>query len=54
MLRMAAVLQEMHPPMTQRVSRALVVDDHPIVADALVTAMHSMKVFDRIEVASSL
>ena len=30
------------------------VDDHPIVADALVTAIHSMKAFDRIEVAASL
>ena len=37
-----------------RIRRALVVDDHPIVADALVTAIHSMKLFDRIEVATSL
>jgi DNA-binding NarL/FixJ family response regulator len=37
-----------------RLRRALVVDDHPIVADALVTTIHSMKVFDRIEVAASL
>jgi DNA-binding NarL/FixJ family response regulator len=36
------------------IRRALVVDDHPIVADALVTAVHSMKAFDRIEVAPSL
>jgi DNA-binding NarL/FixJ family response regulator len=37
-----------------RTRLALVVDDHPIVADALVTAIHSMRVFDRIEVAPSL
>jgi DNA-binding NarL/FixJ family response regulator len=34
--------------------RALVVDDHPIVADALTTAISAMRVFDRVDSASSL
>lgn len=40
--------------MTQRAPRALVVDDHPIVADALSTAIGTMRIFDRIDSANSL
>ena len=40
--------------MTQRTTRALVVDDHPIVVDALVTALNGMRVFDRVDWANSL
>jgi len=40
--------------MTQRAPRALVVDDHPIVADAMATAINAMRVFERVESASSL
>src|SRR5712671_4561793 len=40
--------------MNQKVPRALVVDDHPIVADALSTAIGAMRVFDRIDSANSL
>jgi len=40
--------------MIQRAPRALVVDDHPIVADALATAIGAMRVFDRIDAANSL
>lgn len=38
----------------ERARRALVVDDHPIVADALETALSAMRLFQRIEKASSL
>jgi len=40
--------------MNQRAPRALVVDDHPIVADAMATAINAMRVFERVESASSL
>jgi len=51
---MAAVLKEILPQMIQRAPRALVVDDHPIVADAMATAINAMRVFDRVECANSL
>jgi len=51
---MAAVLKEVPHPMIQRAPRALVVDDHPIVADAMATAISAMRVFDRIDTANSL
>src|SRR5438046_436960 len=51
---MSAVFKSYPFPMNQRVSRALVVDDHPIVADAMTTAINAMRVFDRVESASSL
>ena len=38
----------------QRAGRALVVDDHPIVVDAMVTALTGMRLFDRVESANSL
>jgi DNA-binding NarL/FixJ family response regulator len=50
---MAAVLNEF-PPMIQRPLRALVVDDHPIVADAMATAISAMRVFERVDSAGSL
>jgi len=37
-----------------RARRALVVDDHPIVVDALVTALVGMHIFDRVESANTL
>lgn len=37
-----------------RASRALVVDDHPIITDALSTALLSLRVFDGIDKESSL
>lgn len=37
-----------------RAARALVVDDHPIVVDALVTAINGMRVFERVDSANSL
>lgn len=40
--------------MSTSVPRALVVDDHPIVADATVTAIATMRIFDRVESAGSL
>jgi DNA-binding NarL/FixJ family response regulator len=51
---MSAVLKEPFPQMNQRVPRALVVDDHPIVADAMATAINAMRVFDRVDSAGSL
>jgi DNA-binding NarL/FixJ family response regulator len=51
---MAAVLKEVSPPMNQRAPRALVVDDHPIVADAMTTAITAMRVFERVDSANSL
>jgi DNA-binding NarL/FixJ family response regulator len=51
---MAAVLKESPLPMTQRAPRALVVDDHPIVADAMATAINAMRVFERVDSAGSL
>jgi DNA-binding NarL/FixJ family response regulator len=51
---MAAVLKEILPAMNQRAPRALVVDDHPIVADAMATAIHAMRVFERVDSAGSL
>lgn len=41
-------------PTIQKARRALVVDDHPIVADALTTAISAMRVFERVDSASSL
>jgi DNA-binding NarL/FixJ family response regulator len=40
--------------MEQRTRRSIVVDDHPVVADALALAILSMRVFDRVECAKSL
>jgi len=40
--------------MSQRALRALVVDDHPIVADAMATAINAMRVFERVDSAGSL
>ena len=51
---MAAVLKETFPQMNQRAPRALVVDDHPIVADAMATAINAMRVFERVDSAGSL
>ena len=51
---MAAVPKEIFPPMNQRAPRALVVDDHPIVADAMATAINAMRVFERVDSAGSL
>jgi DNA-binding NarL/FixJ family response regulator len=51
---MNAVLQTMNVTSVQQAVRALVVDDHPIVADALVTAISAMRVFERVECANSL
>jgi DNA-binding NarL/FixJ family response regulator len=51
---MSAVLQEIPPQMKPRAARALVVDDHPIVADAMAMALNAMGVFDRIDSANSL
>ncbi len=34
-------------------SRALIVDDHPIIRDALVTSLVSLGVFDMVETAAS-
>jgi DNA-binding NarL/FixJ family response regulator len=51
---MAAVLSEILPPMIQRAPCALVVDDHPIVADAMATAINAMRVFERVDCANSL
>src|SRR5438105_10161706 len=41
-------------PMTTIARRALVVDDHPVVADALSMAISSMRVFDHVDMAASL
>ena len=51
---MATNLQEPLRPNVQRASRALVVDDHPIVVDAMVTAILGMRLFERVESANSL
>lgn len=40
--------------MTQVAKRALVVDDHPIVADAMARAIGAMRVFERVDRAASL
>lgn len=40
--------------MTQPALRALVVDDHPIVADAVATAIGALRLFSRVESAGSL
>lgn len=37
-----------------RVSRALIVDDHPIITDALSAALLSLRIFDSVEKESSL
>jgi DNA-binding NarL/FixJ family response regulator len=47
-------LQESARLNTQLASRAMVVDDHPIVVDAMVTAILGMRLFDRVESANSL
>lgn len=51
---MATNLQEPLRPNVQRASRALVVDDHPIVVDAMVTAILGMRLFERVESANTL
>lgn len=51
---MAAIPKDSIPPMSQRAPRALVVDDHPIVADAMATAIGAMRLFDRVEAAGSI
>lgn len=40
--------------MTQPALRALVVDDHPIVADAMATAIGALRLFSRVESVGSL
>jgi DNA-binding NarL/FixJ family response regulator len=50
---MAAVLQT-PTPMTQRNLRALVIDDHPIMASAVATALNAMRVFQHVESKNSL
>ena len=51
---MAAIILEFSCPMITSVPRALVVDDHPIVADAMATAITGMRIFDRVDSANSL
>jgi DNA-binding NarL/FixJ family response regulator len=51
---MAASLREVPASVTQVAKRALVVDDHPIVADAMARAIGAMRVFERVDKASSL
>jgi DNA-binding NarL/FixJ family response regulator len=51
---MNATTRPDHLQMEQRTRRAIVVDDHPIVADALALAISSMRVFDRVECAGTL
>src|SRR5688572_8486081 len=51
---MATTLQMSNPTTTKRTIRALVVDDHPIVAEALATAIAAMRVFEHIDSANSL
>jgi DNA-binding NarL/FixJ family response regulator len=51
---MTAMIQPGYLSMEQRTRRAIVVDDHPIVADALVLAVSSMRVFDRVDCAATL
>ena len=38
----------------QRVSRALIVDDHPIITESLSAALISLRILDRIDKESSL
>jgi DNA-binding NarL/FixJ family response regulator len=40
--------------MTQRTLRALVIDDHPIMAGAVATALNAMRLFQHVESKSSL
>jgi len=51
---MAATLHEVANTVTHTARRALVVDDHPIVADAMVRAVAAMRLFDEIDRAGSL
>lgn len=51
---MATTLLEVISRMITSAPRALVVDDHPIVADAMATAISAMRIFDRVESANSL
>jgi DNA-binding NarL/FixJ family response regulator len=51
---MAAQPKEPALPTTQSALRALVVDDHPIVADAMVTAIGALRIFARVDSVGSL
>jgi DNA-binding NarL/FixJ family response regulator len=51
---MAATLHGVQKSVTQFARRALVVDDHPIVADAMVRAITAMNVFEHVDRAGSL
>lgn len=47
-------MKQASPHRTERAGRALVVDDHPIVADAMAMAIGGMRVFESVSCASSL
>jgi DNA-binding NarL/FixJ family response regulator len=51
---MAAPPKESALPTTHPALRALVVDDHPIVADAMTTAIGALRIFARVDSAGSL
>ena len=51
---MATTLHKAPNIVTQPVRRALVVDDHPIVADAMVRAVATMRLFEQVDRAGSL
>ncbi|MEO7741566.1 MAG: response regulator transcription factor [Usitatibacter sp.] len=51
---MATTLLEVFSRMITSAPRALVVDDHPIVADAMATAISAMRIFERVDCANSL
>lgn len=51
---MATPPKEAVSPTTQPALRALVVDDHPVVADAMTTAIGALRIFSRVSTASSL
>jgi DNA-binding NarL/FixJ family response regulator len=53
-MNLAATIEHIVPRMTTRPSRALVVDDHPIVADAMATAISAMRIFESVDSAGSL
>lgn len=54
MLRFMSALPAMITPMTQRHLRALVVDDHPMMAGAVATALGAMRTFEKVSAAGSL
>ena len=51
---MTSTLRDSAQSTLTHAKRALVVDDHPIVIDALVTAIGGMRIFDRVDSANSL